>query len=439
MSVAFWWTQLGGPPPRRPALDGPRAVDVCIVGGGYTGLWTALHLKRAKPSLEIVVLEREHAGFGASGRNGGWLSGLLAGSRERWAARHGREAVIAAQREMFRTVDLVLEEGIECDALKGGSLSVGFNAPQVARLDEELRYERSWGFGEEDWRRLGAHEIEPRLEGARAALFTPHCARVQPARLVRGLAERVEALGVPILEGTPVTSIAPHRAETPFGAVRADWVVRATEGYTAGLPGHKRTMLPMRSSMIATQPIAEDLGWTKGETILDGAHAYCYMQRTADGRVAIGGRGTPYHYGSRTDRAGEISPATVAQLRARLERLIGHVEVAHAWSGVLGVPRDWSPSVGARNGIAWAGGYVGDGVSTAHLAGRTLRDLILGEDTELTRLPWIGHRAPLWEPEPLRWAAVKGIYAAYRRADRAEEQTDRPSRIANVAGWVSGR
>jgi glycine/D-amino acid oxidase-like deaminating enzyme len=245
-----------------------------------------------------------------------------------------------------------------------------------------------------------------------------------------------------------VTRIAPGRAETALASVRARWVVRATEAYTARLPGLRRALVPMTSAMIVTVPLEPEawqrIGWRGAECMLDGRRRYVYIQRTADGRIAIGGRGVPYRFGSRTDRAGEVAAGTADQLRERLVRLfegLEDVRLDHAWAGVLGVARDWCPSVGAdpATGLAWAGGYVGDGVSTTNLAGRTLRDLVLGRDTELTRLPWVGHRSPSWEPEPLRWLGIHGVYALYRRADREEERTQRPSRMAALADRVSGR
>jgi glycine/D-amino acid oxidase-like deaminating enzyme len=452
--VSFWWRQLGGPRAPRPPLPGPTEADVAIIGAGYTGLWTAWYLRQADPSLRIVVLEREAAGFGASGRNGGWLSGLLAGSREAFAATHGRQAVVEAQRAMFATVDEVAswcaEQAVDCDLVKGGTLDVATSAPALRRLERTLAYERSWGFGEDDWRALGPSEVDDRVRvrGVHGGLFSPHCARVQPAKLVRGLALAVERAGVELYEHTAVTDVRPGVAVTPHGAVRARWVIRATEGYTAGLAGQKRALVPLNSAMVATVPLGDAFwrrtGWDGAETVLDAQHAYCYLQRTADGRIAIGGRGIPYRFGSRTDRAGEVAGRTVQELRGRLQHLfdgLEDVEIDHAWAGVLGVARDWCPSVGAdpATGLAWAGGYVGDGVSTTNLAGRTLRDLVLGRDTALVRLPWVGHRARDWEPEPLRWLGIHGVYALYRRADRDEERTGRASRVATLADKVAGR
>jgi len=233
-----------------------------------------------------------------------------------------------------------------------------------------------------------------------------------------------------------------------MGVVNARWIVRATEGYTADLAGMKRALVPMNSSMIVTEPLGEDvweqIGWSRREVISDGAHAYVYLQRTADGRIAIGGRGVPYRFASRTDGRGDTHPATVAGLREKLHSMFPatrHAQLDQAWSGVLGVPRDWCMSVEAdsRTGLAWAGGYVGEGVAAANLAGRTLRDLILGRASSLTELPWVGRRPARWEPEPLRWTAIHTVYSLYRRADRHEQRTGKPSRLGRLVDKASGR
>ena len=241
---------------------------------------------------------------------------------------------------------------------------------------------------------LNAAETSARVAvtGAKGALWHPHCARIQPAKLVRGLAAAALALGVELYEGTAVTEIRAHRAVTEHGAVDAGFVVRATEGFTAGLRGHRRTWLPMNSSLIVTEPLPdatwESIGWDGYETLGDAAHAYMYAQRTADGRIALGGRGVPYRFGSRTDVNGATRRGTGRQLAGLLGRFFPAARGAaidHVWSGVLGVPRDWTATVQLERvtGLAAAGGYVGTGVATANLAGRTLTDLILGRDTPI--------------------------------------------------------
>jgi glycine/D-amino acid oxidase-like deaminating enzyme len=200
--------------------------------------------------------------------------------------------------------------------------------------------------------------------------------------------------------------------------------------------------------MIVTEPLPADawaeIGWDGAETMMAAAYAYCYLQRTGDGRIAIGGRGVPYRLGSRTDREGPLPAATARELHGRLLELfpmLREAGIAAGWHGVLGVPRDWLPAVGIDRaaGLAWAGGYVGEGVAAANLAGRTLRDLILGRDSELTRLPWVGPLARPWEPEPLRFAGVRGVNALLAAADRREGRTGRPALAARLALAVAGR
>ncbi|MGA7148451.1 MAG: FAD-binding oxidoreductase [Microbacterium sp.] len=452
--VSWWWQQLGGTPSPRASLDGDLEVDVAIVGAGYTGLWAAYYLKREQPDLRVVVLEQRFAGFGASGRNGGWLTNTVTGGRERYAASHGRDAAIAQQRALNDTVDEVIavarHEGIEADVVKGGELGIARSPAQLARLRAAVAAEQAWPHTDvEEWD-AATTASRVGVEGVLGGLWHPHCARVHPAKLVAGLAAAVERRGVPIYEQTRVTEIAPGRAVTERGVVRAAHVLRATEGFTPDLRGQHRTWLPMNSSMIVTEPIPaaawDRMGWDGRETLGDFAHVYMYAQRTADDRIAFGGRGVPYRFGSRVDTDGSTQRRTIASLTALLRQFFpdaADVPIAHAWSGVLGVARDWAATVvhDRATGLGWAGGYVGTGVTATNLAGRTLADLVLERDTALARLPWAGHRAKNWEPEPLRWVAVNAIYTAYRAADRVEasgrsSRTAWPARVADV---IAGR
>ncbi|MGW5421398.1 NAD(P)/FAD-dependent oxidoreductase [Streptomyces sp. NPDC003943] len=455
--ISFWYAQEGAPAPREP-LPGDGTADVCIVGGGYTGLWTAYYLKKAVPFLNITVLEAAFCGYGASGRNGGWLYNGIAG-RDSYARLHGHEAAVRLQQAMNDTVgevvDVCAAEGIDADLHRGGVLEVAHSPAQLARL--KAFHDAEVAFGEKERELYGARETAERIRitGAVGSSWTPHGARLHPVKLVKGLAAAVEALGVTIHESTPVTEIRPKHAVTPYGTVRAPYVLRCTEGFTASLAGQRRTWLPMNSSMIATEPLTdaqwESIGWNGLETLGDMAHAYMYAQRTADGRIALGGRGVPYRFGSRTDNDGRTQPQTVTALREILIRFfpqLAGVGIAHAWSGVLGVPRDWCATVtlDRSTGLGWAGGYVGSGVATTNLAARTLRDLIQqdsgqGGSTELTELPWVNHRVRKWEPEPLRWLGVQTMYAAFRAADRRETaaRTAATDRIAVIANRLSGR
>ena len=458
MRPSFWLDQLE-PLRVRQRLPGDRRADVCIVGGGFTGLWTALELRRADPRLDVVVLEAEHVAFGASGRNGGWVLGALAGSPRAWSRRGGPQAparMAAAIEDTVREVGAaVVREGISCDWHQGGSLTVAQSEPQLARLQRLHAARRAWR-GPDDTRLLDAGALRERITVTKAtgALYTPWCARVQPARLATGLAEVVERSGARIFERTRVLGVEPRgaghplRARTPHGTVSADVVILATEGYTADLTARHRTLLPLNSAVIVTEPLPEAawerIGWANAETVLDGSYLYTYSQRTADGRIAIGGRGVPYRFGSRTDREGPVPARTVAELRGRLAALLpaaAGVPAARAWAGVLGVARDWCPSVGyePRSGVAHAWGYAGEGVAASNLAARTLRDLILGRSSELASLPWVGQGARPWEPEPLRFLGARGIHRLYGLADAQETRTHRRSPLAGLADAIAGR
>ena len=444
-SRSLWLDRLEGDPlTPRAALPGRLDVDVAIVGAGYTGLWTAYYLRRADPGLRVAVLEREVAGFGASGRNGGWCSAFMAMDREKLARRAGREATVALQRQMFRTVDEVgrvaHQEGIDCHYVKAGALQLATSPVQLARLEQRVAHARRWGMGQADQRLLGPAEAGERVRaaGLLGAAFTPHCAAGDPARRGRGLAGVVERLGVPIFETTPVARIRPRRLDTPSGPVTAEVVVRATEGYTATLPGTRRSVIPLYSLMIATEPLApgtwDQIGWAGRETVAAGGHLFTYAQRTSDGRIAFGGRGAPYHFGSRIRPGYDRDQRVHRRLEATLAELLppaAGARVTHRWGGPLGVPRDWTASVGLdrATGLAWGGGYVGDGVAAANLAGRTLADLICGRDTDLTRLPWVQHRSRPWEPEPFRWLGVNGARLLAASTDASEQRTGRPARL----------
>jgi glycine/D-amino acid oxidase-like deaminating enzyme len=453
-NISFWYADIGGIPQKRPALPGDRDADVCIIGAGYTGLWTAYYLKKANPGLNIVIVEREFAGFGASGRNGGWLSGGFGWSRDKYLKTSTRGAVIDMQRAMAGTVDEVIRvteaEGIDADIIRTDNLTVATNAPQLARAREEYQFYLDWQMPAERVQMLTAEETTRRIRiaNAQGGFVIRDTARVQPAKLVRGLAKVVENLGVSIFEGTSVTSFEKGRVITDRGTVRAPFVIRATEGFTAGLPGEERTWLPLNSAQIVTEPVPEalwkDIGWEGHELLGDAAHAYCYAQRTREGRITMGGRGVPYRFGSKTDVNGQTQQATIDALHGILTRLLPQtksLKIDHAWCGVLGVPRDWCTTAGfdRSTGIGWAGGYVGLGVSSSNLAGRTLADLVLNRETELTGLPWVNRTVRKWEPEPFRWLGVHSMYQLYRIADEREfAGLPHTSKLAAIADSITG-
>ena len=452
--VSFWYADIGGLPKPRPPLPGDTQADVCIIGAGYTGLWSAYYLKKADPSLKIIIVEREFAGFGASGRNGGWLTGGFAWSHDKYLATSSRQAVQGMIRAMTGTVDEVIRvaeaEGIDADICRTDELLVATNPAQSERLRAYHAQRKSWDVDQNRFSLISANETNARLRVANAqgALRIEGVARIQPAKLVQGLARAVERLGVTIHEATEVTDFAPGVVITSRGRITARAILRATEGYTAGLPGQRRAWLPMNSAQIVTEPLPvgmwEKIGWQGNEIVGDIAHAYCYAQHTRGGRIAMGGRGVPYRFGSKTDDRGATQAETIRQLTEILHRHFPDtraVRIDHAWCGTLGVPRDWCATVGfdPKTGIGFAGGYVGVGVSTSNLAGQTLADLVLGHDTEHARLPWVNRAVRNWEPEPWRWLGVHGMYRALNWADRQEARGGPTSKLAVLANRVMGR
>ncbi|WP_434317617.1 NAD(P)/FAD-dependent oxidoreductase [Leifsonia sp. P73] len=457
-SVGFWFDSIteaedGFRP--RPALADDGTVDVAIVGAGLTGLWTAYYLQELDPGLNILLLEREVAGFGASGRNGGWCSALFPWSASRLAARYGRDAAVAQRQAMVDTVAEVgrvaAAEDIDCDYLRGGTVTFARDRVQLAAARAE--FAESEEFGVDRVSLAGTETVRARygVPDAVAATVTPACARVHPAKLVRGLARAVERRGATIAEGTEVLSWADGVVRVRVGdverTVRAGTVVNATEGYGSQLPQVGRSVLPLYSLMIATEPLSDTvwdrIGIEHGQTFADFRHLIVYGQRTADNRIAFGGRGARYHLGSAIHPSYDRSPPVRNHLVRTLGELfpaVAGARITHHWGGPLGVPRDWHAAVGIDRDTreAWAGGYVGDGLSTTNLAGRTLADLIAGRRTGLTELPWVGHRSPRWEPEPLRFLGANAGLVAMEGADLEERATARPSLIARTLAPLTG-
>jgi glycine/D-amino acid oxidase-like deaminating enzyme len=449
----LWWEGLDDEFGTRSALEDDLDVDVAIVGGGYTGLWTAYELAAADPSLSIAVLERNHVGFGASGRNGGWCyDGFAAGMGriEKMSNLDTARRFGAALRETVDEVGkVVAAEGIDCDFHKAGSVEFLRNHAQLVRAEDDVESYRRYGWTVDDVRILSPGEATDiaRVTNLQGGLWSRHTAALQPARLAHGLAHAAERRGVHIYEDTEVTGIEPHRVTIDGGGVvTARVIVRALEGYTAELPSHHRELTPLYSIMIGTEPLPDDLwdeiGFADRQTFGDLRHMVVYGQRTADGRITFGGRGAPYDYGSRIRRNADFPAETFGPIRETLVELLpqlSDVEITHRWGGVLGVSRTWMPTVGydPASGLAWAGGYVGSGVAATNLAGRTLADLITEQSTEITGFPWVNHRVRRWEPEPLRWIAFTAALRVMAGADRAEARTGRRSKRADALWWLA--
>ena len=440
---SFWLETAGEELAPRPALGGAERADVAILGAGFTGLWTAYYLLKNDPSLRVVVLEGEIAGFGASGRNGAWCGSGFPVSPGELVRRFGREAARAMISEMQSTVEEVGRvaeaEGIDAQYFRGGMLRVARGKGQLPAVRAAHEAYRSLGFGE-DYRVLDAGETERRVRitGARGALYSPHYATVHPGSLVRGLARAVERLGGTIFERSPVVGYetgSEPRLETARGEVRAQTIVLAGEAYLTQFRELRRKVLPIYSLIVLTEPLAqarwEEIGWDGRECVGSNRYTVDYLSRTADGRILFGGRGAPYHYGSRIKEEYDRHAPTHEMLRRTARSwfpALEDVRFTHAWGGPLAVPRDWMPTMSydQKSGVATARGYTGQGVATANLSGRTLADLILGRDTAITRLPTANHRSRSWEPEPLRWLGTRYVQSGLKRVDDRTERTGEP-------------
>lgn len=439
--VSYWLESAGEDLSQRPALVDADDVDVAIVGGGYTGLWTAYYVLERDPSLRVAIVEREIVGFGASGRNGGWCSSGYPLSPAVLAERYGPEAARDLIRELQRCVDEVgrvaAAEGIDAGYLKSGMMRLARGHHQERSLDALLAGYASLGLAA-DYRRVDASEVADRVQvtGVVAGLHSPHCAVIHPGRLVRGLARAVERRGARIFEGSHVTRLhgsnGQHVVQAAAGQLTARALVVATEGYQPPSREWRRTVLPVHSTIVLTEPIAEEIwdeiGWSGRECLASFLQGVDYLQRTEDGRLLFGGRGAPYRLGSRVSGSLDHHARTERTLRERIGEWfprLANVDIAHSWSGVVGVTRDWSPSVvfDRARGVGHAYGFGGQGVAASNLAGAALADLITQSSSPRTGLQMVGHRSPRWEPEPLRWIGVRFVQAGLRRLDERAART----------------
>ena len=442
-SYSFWLETSGDDLTPRPRLDGSIDVDVAVMGAGYTGLWTAYYLLQRDPSLRVAVVEREIAGFGASGRNGGWCYPGFPVSATSLRERCGTDAARAVARAMVETVDeierVVASEEIDAQWARGGALRLARGEHQRGSIEGAWRALDALGLADR-YELLDAAQIAARIHvsDAVAGLFDPAGASVHPARLARGLARAVERQGGTIYEQTPVTDYETgdtRRLITPYGDVRAKTLVLAGEAYSQQLPKLARTLVPMYSLIVLTEPLAESdwaqIGWRHRELVASSRMSVDYLNRTADGRILFGGRGAPYRMHSLIDDGLDRHEPTHALLREMTREwfpMLRDVRFTHAWGGPLGMPRDWMPTTAydAAAGVARAGGYTGSGVATANLFGRILRDLIYGDVTPLTQLPTVNHQSPRWEPEPLRWLGIRYAQEGFAKLDRDAERTGKP-------------
>lgn len=433
LGSAVYWLETSRSDP-RPTMRGHHEADVVVVGGGYTGLWSAYHLLDADPSLRIVILEGETIGFGASGRNGGFAMTLLDMSLALLRRNHGDDAARAAHRAVAESVDemgrTIEREGIDCEWRHGGLMVVATNRAQLERVELDLRTAEELGL--DGFRRLDRTEARAEVDSPTylGALREEHCGVLHPAKLARGLATVVEGRGATIFEQSPITDItesgARLRVETSAGSVTADQVVLATNAWAAHQPWVGRQVVPLYTYIALTEPLTDDqwrsVGWESHCGVEDKRNYVHYYRRTVDGRILWGGSDGIVHYGGRISPRHDRSARTFARLRSTFRRTfpqLDQVRFTHHWGGPVAVTANFVPTFATLlDGRLHTGvGYNGHGVAPSHTGGKILRDKVLGQTSELTELCFVDRPVTPFPPEPLQWVGAELSRRALLRQD----------------------
>jgi glycine/D-amino acid oxidase-like deaminating enzyme len=405
-----WWLDEAPPDPVAPPLEGEASVDVAIVGGGFTGLWTALALKAVEPTLEVAILEAEFCGFGPSGRNGGFLESFWP-ALPRLRERLGAEGALAVARASAGVFEAVRALGEDVWLREAGMVMVSTGKSQDAAVERSVEVAAELGVPEQALP-LSAAEVAARCSSPafRRGVHFPAVATVQPARLVRALRRKALELGVRIHEGTRAIGIADGVVDTPAARLRATEVVVATNAWMTGWRPASRRLTNFGSYVVLTEPVPDllaEIGWTGGEAFVDGRMFLHYFRTTADGRVLMGSGSGPIGFGGRVDRRFTHDAATAARAEAGLRRLLpalAGARVERAWGGPVDVSSDHLPFFGTVPGtrIHFGAGYSGNGVAPSWLGGRILASLALRTDDEWSGSPLATRRLPSFPPEPIR-------------------------------------
>ena len=437
---SFWLTTREYEP--GAALDGPIEVDVAIVGGGFTGLSAAHHLKRAAPEMKIALLEGQVIGFGASGRNGGFnmtLFGLtLSITALRFGKEGAREAHLYMERAVDTTRDLITDLGIDCEYEHPGFLRVATSEKYRDRILHEIDVAHSLGIEGIEW--IGRDEVRERVASPLylGAWWEPRCGLLNPAKLSWGWKEVVAGQGVQVFEGTPVVEMARSgdriRLETPNGRVLAGKVVLATNAYSHLIPQLKRKQVPAWTHIVLTEPLADEriaaIGWRGREGIEDARNLVHYYRLTAGDRLLMGGRDVSIRSGS--DMDGDLNEAVFADLERDVAQTFPSLEgvaFTHRWGGPVSVTMDMAPALGLLGDerVVYSLGCMGHGVSMTHLNGATVADLVLERTTDLTDVFFVNRRTLPWPPEPIRTLAARAIRGYMRWEDRRFDPRHTPA------------
>jgi len=432
---SFWLRAYGAYEP-SPALEGTRTVDVAIIGGGYTGLSTAFNLRSDSPGLTVAVLEASVVGFGASGRNGGFNMTLFGLEPAVTKAIFGQQRTVEAHRYMERAVDyvrdLVARHRLQSDYEHSGFLRLATTPGFVRRIQHDLEILTQMGITGVEWWEADRVRQELNSPLALGAWWEPRCGLLDPAKQVRELRRLALESGALVFERTPVLSVERGQRfmlHTPRGTLTAERVVFATNAYSHLFPELRSKETAAFTHMVVTDPLTAEqrsaIGWANRQGIEDARNFVHYLRLTADQRIAIGGSDVSLTFGQ--EMQGDLNPRVFADLERDVVRLfpaLKGIRFADRWGGPVSVPIDMAPAIGFlgdRRAI-YSLGCVGHGVSMAHLNGRTIADLVLDRDTDLTRVWFVGRRMIPWPPEPIRFIAGHAIRGYMRAEDWVYER-----------------
>lgn len=415
----------------NPPLNGELKTDVAIIGGGFTGIASSYFLKQAEPSLNVTVLENEVVGYGASGRNGGFVMTLFGMTLGLTALRFGKQKALQAHKYMEKAVDLVKDliarNNIQCDFEFPGFLRVATAPGLRKRIIHEINLAKSLGIEGIEW--ISANEVKEQVNSPLylGAWWEPRCGLVNPAKLVRGLAEVVKNSGVNIYDRTPVLEVKKNNRiylKTPGGTVIAEKVVFATNAYSHLIPQLKRKQVPVFTYIVLTEPLdekdLESIGWKNRQGIEDARDFVHYYRLTSDNRLLMGGRDITFSIGKNMnkDLNNRIFRRLEEDIRLTFPSL-QKVKISHRWGGPVSIPTDLSPAMGylGDKRIVYSLGCVGHGVALTHMNGWTISDLLLERETERTETFFVNRKLIPWPPEPLRLMVSSAIYSYMRLED----------------------
>jgi len=440
MNRSLWRNQ--GSITARDCVKAANSFDVAIIGGGFSGLWSAYHLKQLQPSLKIAIFEQKYVGYGASGRNGGWASAEYPTSNSRLIKEHGVQTYNNLRKSLIESIDeigqIAKSNAWQIEYAKGGALVFATNKAQLTRISSEIDDEHKFLSKDQASELLNVANIK-------GGIYTPHCAALNPFNLTQSLAKYLESNGVKIFEESKVEEISDKALLVNGHRIGCQISIRATEAFTAR-KWIANQQIPIYSLIIATERLPSEILTqirnSQRATFQEACNLITYAQITGDNRLAIGGRGSRYKLFSHLSERSETDVRMHSALEKRAVKWfpqLQSVNFEYRWGGPIALTRRWQSYLNYNpiTGQAAIGGYVGDGVTLSYLVAKTLAQIIDGQKTP--DLPFVNQRIGRWEPEPIRYLAVNAGFKATVVADFEERITGRPSLIAAVVDPLINR